>query len=248
MRRALGAIFLALAVLVIATGSAFGALRLAEMNSGGTIAIPGIGTSSLDVQERLAGVAPANAPHGAVQATATMTGCNCAANTREPPPPPPPPPVVSIYAGTPAPLGGVPNISGDVILVSIAQQWLWAYQDGQPVFATPVTTGMPALRTWPGTFHIMWKVANTTFYSPWPVGSPYYYSPEHVNYAMYYANYGYYIHDAPWRHCFGPGTNVPHTCPDGTQETGSHGCVNVPTPSGAWLYAWTPNGATVVIR
>ena len=50
---------------------------------------------------------------------------------------------------------------------------------------------------------------------------------------MYFADDGYYIHDAPWRYCFGPGTNVPHICSNanGVGETDSHGCVNVPTPA-----------------
>ncbi|HET9979569.1 MAG TPA: L,D-transpeptidase, partial [Ktedonobacterales bacterium] len=58
---------------------------------------------------------------------------------------------------------------------------------------------------------------------------------------------GYYIHDAPWRHAFGPGTEKPHTNPDGSWETGSHGCVNMPTPAAAALYNWVHVGARVVI-
>jgi lipoprotein-anchoring transpeptidase ErfK/SrfK len=114
-------------------------------------------------------------------------------------------------------------------------------------YDTPVTSGMPQLPTPDGTFYIQFKETNVTFYSPWPPGSPYYYSPEHINYALNFAAGGYFIHDAPWRHLFGPGTNYPHTDPDGTKETGSHGCVNVPTPAGRWLYNWAWNGATVVI-
>lgn len=147
----------------------------------------------------------------------------------------------------PAPDVGVPNIGGQVILVSISQQWLWAYQDRRLVIATPVTTGMPQLPTPRGTFHIMGKESDVMFYSPWPYGSPFYYSPEHINYAMLFRSGGFYLHDAPWRHAFGPGTNVPHTDPDGTYETGSHGCVNMPTPAAAALYGWVYNGATVII-
>ena len=148
----------------------------------------------------------------------------------------------------PSPQGGVPQIYGSLILVNLSQQWLWVYQDRRLVYDTPVTTGMPQLATPTGIFSIRYRVANVTFYSPWPPGSPYYYSPEHVNYAMYFADDGYYIHDAPWRQVFGPGTNYPHTDPDGVQTTGSHGCVEVPTSAGAWIYNWTPNGATVDIE
>jgi len=146
----------------------------------------------------------------------------------------------------PAP-GGAPRVGGQVILVSLSQQWLWAYLDRHLVFANPVTTGREFLGTPQGTYAVSQKVSDTWFYSPWPPGSPYYYSPEHVNYAMYFRHGGYYIHDAPWRHAFGPGTNVPHVSPDGTHEDGSHGCVNVATTAGKWLFDWMRIGATVII-
>lgn len=146
----------------------------------------------------------------------------------------------------PAP-GGAPDVAGQVILISLSQQWLWAYQDRNLAFANPVTTGKEWLWTPQGTYHIQYKVQDTWFYSPWGPDSPYYYAPEHVNYALYFRDKGYYIHDAPWRHAFGPGTNVPHTSPDGTQEDGSHGCVNVATTAGKWLFDWTQVGATVII-
>ena len=147
----------------------------------------------------------------------------------------------------PAPAGGVPAVGGQLILVNLTQQWLWAYQNGALVTALPITSGQPYLWTPQGTFHVLYKVQNTTFYSPWGPGSPWYYSPEHVDYALYFRDKGYFIHDAPWRHAFGPGTNTPHTDPDGAQETGSHGCVNMPPAAGAWLYQWANPGATIVI-
>ena len=161
---------------------------------------------------------------------------------------------------TPTPSGGshgapsqisaqdAPTAASELIVVSLSKQQLWAYQAGKQVFSTPVTTGQPALPTPAGTFTIMQKISDTTFYSPWPQDSPYYYTPEHINYAMLFADGGYFLHDASWRHCFGPGTDVPHTCPDGTQETGSHGCVNLPVPAAAWLYNWVQVGATVRIE
>lgn len=150
-------------------------------------------------------------------------------------------------ATIPAPPGGAPRIGGRVILVSLSQQWLWTFSNRQVVFATPVTTGRPELPTPLGIFSITQKIANTTFYSPWPLGSPYYYPPEHVNYAMLFLTGGFFIHDAPWRSDFGPGTNVPHIGPNGQAETGSHGCVEVPTSAGAWLFSWTTYGTTVDI-
>jgi lipoprotein-anchoring transpeptidase ErfK/SrfK len=147
----------------------------------------------------------------------------------------------------PQPLAGAPTAGGQVILVSLSQQWLWAYQDQRLVLASPVTTGMPQLPTPQGSYAVQRKETDVTFYSLWPQGSPFYYSPEHINYAMFFRDIGYYIHDAPWRHAFGPGTQYPHTDPDGTHETGSHGCVNMPTPAAAALYAWVGLGARVII-
>ncbi len=158
--------------------------------------------------------------------------CACAA-TRQ---------IVTIQPAAPA-----PQVSGQLVVVSIAQQWLWAYQDGKLVLSTPVTTGMPQLPTPTGTFHIQMKESNVMFYSPWPYGSPYYYSPEHIDFAMLFRDGGFYLHSAGWRHAFGPGTNVPHTNPDGTQETGSHGCVNMPVSAAGALYGWIGVGATVQI-
>ena len=147
----------------------------------------------------------------------------------------------------PDPAGGVPDQGGQVILVSLTQQWLWTYQDGRLVFANPITSGQPELATPPGVYHVQAKVADTTFYSPWGPWSPYYYAPEHVNYALLFRAGGYFLHDAPWRQAFGPGTNAPHTDPGGARETGSHGCVNLTTTAAAWLYRWASIGATVVI-
>jgi lipoprotein-anchoring transpeptidase ErfK/SrfK len=238
-KRALRVVFLAFAVFVVALGSAIGAEALPANGQSSAAAMPRL-TVVASAQQRLAG-ARENVSAKAV----TDTSCHCQAQKRVPPPPGVGP---LIYAGSPQPAGGTPSGAGKVILVSIAQQWAWGYQDGNLMLASPVTTGMPALPTPTGTFSVFWKVENTTFISPWPQGSPYYYSPEHVNYALEFRGGGFYLHDAPWRHCFGPGTNVPHTCPDGTQETGSHACVNMPTPAGAWLYAWAPYGTTVIIR
>jgi hypothetical protein len=151
------------------------------------------------------------------------------------------------HLGIPLPAGGAPVQAGRVILVSLSQQWLWAYDHHRLVYASEVTTGMPQLHTPLGTYAVQYKAYNTWFTSPWPYGSPYYYAPMVVRYALLFRAGGFYIHDAPWRHSFGPGTNLPHLAPDGTQETGSHGCVDVPPVTGAWLFAWASVGTTISI-
>jgi hypothetical protein len=140
-----------------------------------------------------------------------------------------------------------PAQPGRVMMVSLSQQWLWAFQDGQMVFATPVATGREHLRTPTGVFQVLSKSANVIFHSPWPRSSPYYYEPEHINHALLFRAGGFYIHDAPWREVFGPGSESLHFTPSGGMETGSHGCVNVPPIAADWLYAWAQVGTMVQI-
>jgi lipoprotein-anchoring transpeptidase ErfK/SrfK len=174
-------------------------------------------------------------------------------------------------AGVPA----APTQTGRVILVSLSRQQLFAYQDGSFAFSILVETGRPELPTPTGVFHVFYKEcsdklwtnnnAPTTthnvncpehngdgyaamFISPWPQGSPYYYYPTHINYALEFKDGGFYLHDAWWHVAFGPGSNVPHQLPDGTWETGSHGCVGMRTPDAEHLYGWAANGTPVYVK
>jgi lipoprotein-anchoring transpeptidase ErfK/SrfK len=131
--------------------------------------------------------------------------------------------------------------TGKVIVISIARQELMALENGVPVLHTLVTTGRPALPTITGTFHIMAKYSPYCMRSSWPPGSPYYWAGcAGMSYAMEFEGSGYFIHDAPWRSRYGPGTN---------DSNGTHGCVNVPRNASQmdFLYNWTPMGTTVVI-
>jgi lipoprotein-anchoring transpeptidase ErfK/SrfK len=156
-----------------------------------------------------------------------------------------------IYSGLvqqPSNGGPAPSATGKVMVVYISKQWLYAYDNGQQVFDTPVTTAQPGLVTPLGTYHIFSHKHPTTFYSPWPPGSPYYYPPTHINYAMGWRTGGYYIHDSYWRSVFGPGTNVPHLDPVDGWLTGTHGCITAPLNAVIWLYNWAPNGTTLIVK
>jgi lipoprotein-anchoring transpeptidase ErfK/SrfK len=132
------------------------------------------------------------------------------------------------------------------IVVSLSQQRLTAYDGSTPVLATLVTTGNRALPTPLGIFPILAKYSPFTFISPWPYGSPYYYPPSVVNYALLFDNRGYYLHDAPWRSHFGPGSNATLGTP-GQNYTGTHGCVNVPLAAEAQLFTWATIGTIVQV-
>jgi len=66
-----------------------------------------------------------------------------------------------------------------------------------------------------------------------------------VNFALYFDPPGYFIHDAPWRTAYGPGTNNGPGLPGQGPDAGTHGCVNVPEDAMRQLYAWVPPGAVV---
>jgi hypothetical protein len=134
----------------------------------------------------------------------------------------------------------VPN--GKVIDVDVTTQSAIFFDDGCLAGSALVTTGRPGLRTPTGTFHIYAKYSPITLISPWPQSSPYYYSPENAQYAMEFLRGGFFIHDAPWEptSAFGPGSE------NGVDA--SHGCVHIPMPTMAWLYAWSPIGTTVIVH
>jgi lipoprotein-anchoring transpeptidase ErfK/SrfK len=132
--------------------------------------------------------------------------------------------------------------AANLIDVDLSTQELVASAGGQPVLSTPITSGMPGLRTPTGCFSIYRKLTNTVFYSPWPVGSPYYYSPLPVAYAMEFLSGGFYLHTDPNEAdgAFGPGSE------DGPDA--SHGCVHVPLDVMTQLFPWTPYGTVVYIH
>ena len=129
--------------------------------------------------------------------------------------------------------------AGKLIVISLSRQVLTAYQDGNAVLTTYVATGRPALPTPPGVYRIFARYSPFEMISPWPYGSAFWYPPSWVNWAMEFRSGGYFIHDAPWRSWYGPGSNI---------YNGTHGCVNVPYSPMAFLWGWTPIGTTVVVQ
>ncbi|GAC1334468.1 MAG: hypothetical protein NVSMB17_16180 [Candidatus Dormibacteria bacterium] len=127
---------------------------------------------------------------------------------------------------------------GKVIVTSVTQERLVALQDGVIVQSSMVTSGRPSLPTVLGTYHIYFKASPYTMHSPWPPGNQYWYPDSKMNFAMEFESTGYFIHDAPWRSNYGPGSD--------TEFGGTHGCINVPYAPMAWLYNWADIGTTVI--
>jgi lipoprotein-anchoring transpeptidase ErfK/SrfK len=134
---------------------------------------------------------------------------------------------------------------GKRIVITLSRQTLDAYQGSHIALHTVVTTGNPSLPTPAGSYSILAKQSPFEFISPWPVGSPYWYPPSWTHQAMLFRSGGYYIHDAPWRTTFGPGTDG--VGQPGTNYGGTHGCVNVPPSSMVALWNWTAIGTPVYV-
>lgn len=127
---------------------------------------------------------------------------------------------VSDY-GSPAPSGTVDN--GRMILVDLTNQQIMAYENGNLIRQTTVSTGLPGTPTVTGDFYIYSKLPSQTMYGPG------YYLPG-VQWVMYFYQ-GYAIHGAYWHNNFG--------------QPMSHGCVNLPNEDAEWFYTFASLGTLV---
>ncbi|HSX48109.1 MAG TPA: L,D-transpeptidase family protein [Candidatus Nanoarchaeia archaeon] len=126
--------------------------------------------------------------------------------------------------------------AGRYVEINLSSQHLWAYQDHQVVFDTPITSGATGagLGTVEGLFSIYDKARNRNL-NGYAIGYNY---NVFVQYWMpFYKDYG--LHDASWRSSFG-GQDYYYG--------GSHGCVNMPTDAAAWLFNWADIGTPVWVH
>jgi hypothetical protein len=78
-------------------------------------------------------------------------------------------------------------------------------------------------------------------------GSPLWYTDSLTNFALLYkVDGGWFLHDAPWRAHYRPGSNAVAGIPGG-DDTGSHGCTNAPYQRMAQLFAWATVGTLVQV-
>jgi lipoprotein-anchoring transpeptidase ErfK/SrfK len=134
-------------------------------------------------------------------------------------------------------IGGTGGLNySQYIEISISRQRLWAWQDGQVVFTTAITTGAAGdgFPTLTGLFSVYAKER-----SRYLNGSQYGWSYNvYVDYWMPF-NGGQGLHDADWRSSFG-GQDYYYG--------GSHGCVNMPKSSAAFLFGWSSVGTPVWVH
>lgn len=121
--------------------------------------------------------------------------------------------------------------SGKLIEVDLTKQWLFAYENGVQVFDAPVSTGKDGFNTPTGTYEIYTKLKLQTMRGT--LGGETWVVPNVPN--VMYFNGGVALHGTYWHNYFGTGVRM------------SHGCVNLPLDSAAWLYDWAPIGTQVVV-
>jgi vancomycin resistance protein YoaR len=125
---------------------------------------------------------------------------------------------------------------GRYIEINLSLQRLWAYEDHKTVYESAITSGATGAGypTVTGLFDIYSKARNRNL-NGYAIGYNY---NVFVQYWMPFSgNYG--MHDASWRSNFGG--------PD-YYYNGSHGCVNMPLESAAWIYNWADVGTPVWVH
>lgn len=122
-----------------------------------------------------------------------------------------------------------------LITVDLGSQTLTAWEGGQILQQTRISTGMKLTPTVKGSFKIYSKVplqdmrGSSPYKNIYPKGK---YLIKNVPNVMYFYQ-GYAIHGAYWHRNFG--------------RVASHGCINVPLSSAEWLYNFASVGTRVEI-
>ena len=124
------------------------------------------------------------------------------------------------------------ELGNTYVEVSIPEQHMWYYLDGECVLESAVVTGQVGVHDTPtGCFYIT-QMINGTYLT----GEDY---KEWVNRWMRLTTNGIGIHDANWRSTFGGDIYL---------TDGSHGCVNMPNLKAADLYELVDIGTVVIIH
>ena len=119
------------------------------------------------------------------------------------------------------------------IVVSISAQAMWAYEDGELVQSSYVSTGtaeVPQTETPIGYWSILTKYEIQDMEGT--ISDEYYFVADVPN-VMYFDNLGNALHGTYWHNNFGTPM--------------SHGCVNLPLDVAAWMYQWAPVGTAVSV-
>lgn len=128
------------------------------------------------------------------------------------------------------------DIGDSYVEVSISNQEVWLYVNGECKVNSSVVTGDPTKghQTYTGVYALTYKQRNATLTGPNAGGGSY---SSHVSFWMPF-NGGQGLHDATWRPSFGGSIY---------RGNGSHGCVNCPYSTAAVLYKYVEEGFPVIV-
>ncbi|MFT4042156.1 MAG: L,D-transpeptidase [Gordonia sp. (in: high G+C Gram-positive bacteria)] len=160
--------------------------------------------------------------------------------TPTPAPTPKPAPPTTTTPKTPG-VPAIPNVAtstGWIALASDKTHTIYWWKDGKFVKQMPISMGSDAHPTPNGVYHTREKykyiVMDSSTYGV-PVDSAEGYRTD-VYWATRMSSDGIFIHAAPWSVAQQGKSNV------------SHGCINVSTADGEWVYNTIPEGTPIVVR
>jgi lipoprotein-anchoring transpeptidase ErfK/SrfK len=135
------------------------------------------------------------------------------------------------------------------VVISLVEQAMRVYQNGQLIQAFFITSGRPELPSTPGIWQELRRSSPTTLVSALPNNSPYWFPKTRVNYAMLYSTGGHLIVDSSWRGTYGPGTQFPHRDANGDTfaSNGTEGGIDMAEQDAGWLYTNTSLKTRIVI-
>ena len=141
------------------------------------------------------------------------------------------------------------HLQGQIVVISLVEQTMRVYQNGQLVRAFSITTGRPELPSTPGVWQELYRSSPTTLVSAFPDNSPFWFPKTQVNYAILYQTGGHLIVDSSWRGTYGPGTQFPHRDANGNAvaSNGTEGGIDMAEQDAAWLYTNTSLKTNIVI-
>jgi hypothetical protein len=119
------------------------------------------------------------------------------------------------------PKDGDTPIKGRWVSIDLYEQTLVAYEDGQPVFATLISSGLPKFDTNEGLFKVWAKMPQDSMSGA--TGAPSAYALQFVPFVMYFDE-SISLHGTYWHDLFG--------------YRQSHGCVNLSVSDAHYLLDW----------
>ncbi len=128
---------------------------------------------------------------------------------------------------------------GQYIEINLSKQHLWVWQDHNVIYESPITSGATGagFPTVTGLFSIYYKTTNTHLVG-YQYGPRYNYDVAVKYWMPFYQGYG--LHDASWRNGIFGGPDYYYG--------GSHGCVNLPDATAAFIYGWSSIGTPVWVH